>query len=181
MDDVLRRRLVGATVLLAGAFLVASLLPEPRPRGAARPAVTYDLRTGEPLETPVAAEPPGAAPMADEPAAAAAADPAPAAAAPGRPALKVDDSLGPAPGAWYLQIGSFESQSNARKVLQTLYGAGLPTTIQSLSVGRKLWYRVRVGPYPDEAAAQKALGVVRQKGYPLAKVVRPEAAAAGGG
>ena len=29
MDDVLRRRLVGAAVLLGLAFLVASLLPDP--------------------------------------------------------------------------------------------------------------------------------------------------------
>ena len=177
MDEALRRRLVGATVLLAGAFLVASLLPDPSPRAPshARAAVTYDLRTGEPVGPAMAPEPqPGseAEAQAGEP---------PAEVAGPRPTLKVDDSLGAAPGGWYLQIGSFESQANARKVLQTLYGAGLPTTIQSIPVNKKLWYRVRVGPYADEAAAQKALVDVRKQGYPLAKLVRPDPAAASGG
>jgi len=172
MDETLRRRLVGATVLLGIAFLVASLLPEPAPRGAAPAArvVTYDLQTGQPVRAaapPVAELPPEEAPPEPAP------PPAEQPAAP-RPQLRVDESLGPPAGAWYLQIGSFESQANARNVLQKLYGAGLPTTIQSLSVGKKLWYRVRVGPYADEAAAQQALAAVRKQGYPLAKVVRPE-------
>ena len=171
MDEVLRRRLIGAAVLLAAAFALASLLPDPGPRGmpGTGRVVTYDLRTGEELGAPEAASP-GAE--------AATAPPVKSMLAP-RPALKVDDRLGTPPGAWYLQIGSFESQTNARNVLQKLYGAGLPTTIQSISVGKKLWYRVRVGPYPDEAAAQQALVLVRQQGYALAKVVRPEAPSSG--
>lgn len=178
MDDVLRRRLVGAAVLLGIAFLVASLLPEPGPRSAAPASrvVTYDLRTGQAVRSaPTVPEelPPESGPAAGEPAPVAPPD------AP-RPNLKVDESLEPAAGGWYLQIGSFESQTNARNVLQKLYGAGLPTTIQSMSVGKKLWYRVRVGPYADEAAAQQALATVRKQGYPLAKVVRPEAPAPGG-
>lgn len=172
MDDVLRRRLVGAAVLLGFAFVVASLLPEPAPPGAppARPVVTYDLRTGAPVRSAAPATPEELPPDAAPP------DTAPPAAEPEapRPTLKVDESLEPATGAWYLQIGSFESQTNARNVLQKLYGAGLPTKIESQSVGKKLWYRVRVGPYADEAAAQKALATVRKQGYPLAKVVRPE-------
>ena len=173
MDEVLRRRLVGAAVLLTVAFLLASLLPEPEggARGTTRRGVTYDLRTGEMLDAPAPpeaapAEPEATAPGA-EPVDEAAAVPSP------RPALKVDESLDAPAGAWYLQIGSFENQANARNVLQKLYTAGLPTTIQSMSVGKKLWYRVRVGPYLDEASAQKALAVVRQQGYPLAKLVRP--------
>ena len=172
MDEVLRRRLIGAAVLLLAAFLLASLLPDPGPRGDAGAArvVTYDLRTGEALAPATAPAAPqsqdGGLPAGDTP------EP--------RPALKVDETLGSAADGWFLQIGSFESQTNARNVLQKLYGAGLPTTIQSLSVGKKLWYRVRVGPFPDEAAAQQALVTVRKQGYPLAKVVRPEAPARGG-
>lgn len=174
MDDVLLRRLVGAAVLLGVAFGVASLLPEPLPPGSApaRSVVTYDLRTGQPMHS-AAAPAPEARPPPD------AAPPDPAARLP-RPTLKVDERLEPAAGAWYLQIGSFESQTNARNVLQKLYGAGLPTKIESQSVGKKLWYRVRVGPYADEAAVQKALATVRKQGYPLAKVVRPETPVPGG-
>lgn len=180
MDEVLRRRLVGAAVLLTGAFLLASLLPEPDGRAGtgARRGVTYDLRTGEMLDESAPAEAaPGAADASTPaPGFEAAEEPAPAAAPAPRPTLKVDESLDAPPGAWYLQIGSFENQVNARNVLQKLYTAGLPTTIQSMTVGRKLWYRVRVGPYAEEAAAQKALAVVRQQGYPLAKLVRPDPA-----
>jgi cell division septation protein DedD len=179
MDETLRRRLVGAAVLLGIAFLVASLLPEPAPRSVAPASrvVTYDLRTGQAVRaTEVPVEEPPVEEMPPEAATPESAPPAQEPAAP-RPTLKVDESLGAHAGAWYLQIGSFESQTNARNVLQKLYGAGLPTTIQSLSVGKKLWYRVRVGPYADEAAAQQALATVRKQGYPLAKVVRPEAPA----
>lgn len=177
MDEVLRRRLVGAAVLLGAAFLLASLLPNPVRRDATRhgQVVTYDLRTGQPLDAPPSAAigqtvPPekAAAPSA----------PAPAVAPLPRPTLKVDESLSGA--GWHIQIGSFENQANARNVLQKLYGAGMPTTIQSISAGKKLWYRVRVGPYRDEAAAQQALASIRQQGYPLAKLVRPEAPGGGG-
>lgn len=178
MDEVLRRRLVGAAVLLTGAFLLASLLPEPggRARGGARRGITYDLRTGETLHEPAAPEgvPPAPADPEVTPGAESAEEPPPAAAPATRPTLKVDESLDAPTGAWYLQIGSFENQVNARNVLQKLYTAGLPTAIQSMSVGKKLWYRVRVGPFADEASAQKALVVVRKEGYPLAKLVRPD-------
>ncbi|HUR40852.1 MAG TPA: SPOR domain-containing protein [Verrucomicrobiae bacterium] len=164
MDDALRRRLVGAVVLLALAFVVASLLPDPhRARSPSGEHITYDLRTGVAVGGIESAMPPEAAPSELSPAP--------------RPTLKVDDTLGVAPGAWYLQIGSFESQSNARKVLQTLYGAGLPAVIHSVTSGKKLWYRVRVGPYTDEGAAKLGLEEVRKHGYPLAQVVQPETSA----
>lgn len=174
MDDVLRRRLIGAAVLLGAAFLLASLLPNPARRDAARDGqvVTYDLRTGQPVE----ALPSAAPSVADAPAPAAAAPQRPVPSP--RPTLKVDESLsGP---AWHVQIGSFENQANARNVLQKLYGAGLPTMIQTMPAGKKLWYRVRVGPFRDEVSAQQALAKVRQQGYPLAKLVRPEAPGTGG-
>lgn len=168
MDEVLKRRLIGAIVLLTAAFIVASALPDPNRAAQGEDAVvTYDLRTGEALTTaPAPAAPPAAAP--------------PREATPPRPALKVDETLGPDPSQWYIQIASFESQANARNALQKLYGLGLPTTIQSVAVGKNLWYRVRVGPYPDEATATKALATVRKQGYPLSKLVRPEKPSASG-
>lgn len=174
MDETLRRRLVGAAVLLAVAFGVASLLPDPRERPSADAgrAVTYDLRTGRPVE-PLPERgfvhtPPPATELAQEPPHAK------------RPALKVDESLGEPQGGWFVQIGSFGSQGNARNVLQKLYGLGMPAVIQTVPVDGKLWYRVRVGPYRDEAAAMAALAAVRRNGYPLAKLVRPETGAARG-
>lgn len=212
MDDILRRRLLGAAVLLGAALGLATLLPDPASPDAPSPAhvVTYDLRTGKPLDAPPAVKEsariptpaPAATPTptpAQPPVAAVASAPAqttppPAQPAPASPAtttspgplphptLKVDETFGKSAktGGWYVQIGSFESQANARTVLQKLYGANLPTVIQTVPVGRKLWYRVRVGPYAAEGQAQTALAGIRQKGFSSAKLVRPESAPAAG-
>src|SRR5882672_9655617 len=64
MDEVLLRRLLGAFVLLALAFGLASLLPDrDRNRQGGSNAVTYDLRTGKPLDA-TAPKPPPPAPQA---------------------------------------------------------------------------------------------------------------------
>ena len=255
MDDALKRRLVGAAVLLLAAFGLSLLLPGPdhSPGEGAAPVVAYDLRTGEPLNLPPAqpappplklkpveiggieapkpesgpgSEPesgkekekigapapdipknaadsakPAPKPAADSAkpapkpqtvvAATAATAPAPAkpaaastqvmtkpASKPGRPALKVDESFGVKGGdAWYVQIGSFASKDNARAEQMKLAKLGLPAILQGITVDKKLWYRVRVGPYQAEAPAQQALTTVRTHGYAAAKVARPEGAA----
>ena len=177
MDEALLRRLLGAAALLALAFLVASLLPEPGSGDRGDNTVVYDLRTGEQLGVP-------ARPLVEHPPELKTedkleqrpAEPAPAATPPPprRPALKVDETLGQ-PGGWFIQVGSFSSQAHARKALQELFGMGLPTMIQSVPVQQALWYRVRVGPYPAESAALAALSRIKQNGYKDARLVRPEA------
>ncbi|MGQ0587706.1 MAG: SPOR domain-containing protein [Gammaproteobacteria bacterium] len=176
MDEALLRRLLGATALLALAFLLATLLPAPGDTASGAGTVVYDLRTGEqrggsPL--PPADPPPPAA--QGRPEAPAATAPAVASAAPKAEEPPV------APGGWFIQVGSFSSRANARGALQKLFGMGLPTVIQSVEVGKTLWYRVRVGPYPTEAAATAALAKIRQGGFSTAKLVKPDAVAAPGG
>jgi len=177
MDEALLRRLLGAAALLALAFLVASLLPEPQSTNRGGGTVVYDLRTGaelSPNARPPVEHPPEL--KSEDTLAQRPAEPQPRAAPPveRRPALKVDETLGQ-PGGWFIQVGSFSSQANARKALQELFGMGLPTVIQSVAVGQTPWYRVRVGPYPAEGAALAALGRIKQNGYTDAKLVRPEA------
>ena len=179
MDEVLLRRLLGAAALLGLAFLLATLLPDPEPArrdGAA--IVAYDLRTGKPIGTmPL---PPFEHLPALKSDATLDADPDPVAPVPEterapapRPALKVDETLHRV-GGWFVQVGSYSSQANARGALQKLFGLGLPTVIQSVAVGKTLWYRVRVGPYPTEGAALAALASVKKNGYTTAKLVRPD-------
>lgn len=181
MDEALLRRLLGAMALLLVALVLAALLPDPQSPEDDGAIVAYDLRTGLPIgpvePAPAAVEnPPTLKPEEKLEARAPRPGPAPAAAAPlPRPVLKVDESLAQ-PGGWFVQVGSFSSQSNARGALQTLFGMGLPTVIQSVEVGKTLWYRVRVGPYPAEGAALAALAQIRKKGFASAKLVRPEAA-----
>ena len=182
MDEVLLRRLLGAGTLLAVALLFAALLPEPgaptRGDGGGDNVVAYDLVTGRQVGTmplPQVERPPVLKPeekLATPPAG----TPAETAALP-RPVLKVDENLDKG-GGWFVQVGSYSSQANARNALQKLFGMGLPTTIQSVSVGKTLWYRVRVGPYGAEGKAAAALARIRQNGYPTAKLVRPDPDAA---
>lgn len=170
MDEVLLRRLLGAATLLATALLFAALLPEPAPPVPGEGVVAYDLRTGRQLgERPPVEYPPELKP--EEALVARPAETAPPPAPLRRPVLKVDETLGP--GGWFVQVGSFSNQANARKALQELFGMGLPTVIQSVSVGQT-WYRVRVGPYATEGAALEGLTRIRKSGYPDAKLVRPD-------
>jgi len=182
MDEALLRRLLGAAALLAAAFLLATLLPDPQPPARDDgPVVAFDLRTGQPISPapmPPVEHPPVLKPeekLAERPAAK-----TPEAAPLPRPVLKVDETLDQA-GGWFVQVGSYSSQANARNALQKLFGMGLPTVIQSVSVGKTLWYRVRVGPYGAEGAAAAALARIRKNGYPTAKLVRPEPANAAKG
>jgi cell division protein FtsN len=181
MDEALLRRLLGAAALLGLAFLLATLLPDPTPAERTNGAiVAYDLRTGERIGKPVAPQPPVEHPPAlkpEEKLEQRPTVPAPAAAPLPRPALKVDETLGKQ-GGWFVQVGSYSNQANARNALQKLFGMGLPTVIQSVAVGKTLWYRVRVGPYPGEGAALAALASVKKNGYSTAKLVRPDPDAA---
>jgi DedD protein len=179
MDEALLRRLLGAATLLAVAMIVAALLPEPGPTSGDGAVVAYDLRTGREIGAmplPPVEHPPALKPE-EKLAAPRPAEPAPAATTLPRPALRVDESLGGG-GGWFVQVGSYSSQANARNALQKLFGMGLPTVIQSVSVGKALWYRVRVGPYPAEGEAAAALARIRKNGYATAKLVRPETDAA---
>lgn len=182
MDEALLRRLLGAAALLALAFLVASLLPEPKSTHRGGGTVVYDLRTGAELSAGASARPPVENPpelKSEDTLAQRPVEPEPKATPPveRRPALKVDETLGQA-GGWFIQVGSYSDKANARKALQKLYGMGLPTEIQQVAVVKALWYRVRVGPYPAEGAALAALGTIKQNGYTDAKLVRPESDAA---
>lgn len=230
MDDLLKRRLVGAAVLVLGAFALASLLPGPdrKPGAGDEPVVAYDLRTGRALnagsvepppppvrlkpveigsseslaaevpeaETPAAREPVKDAPAAAKPAPAPlkpaengkavpvptpqatvdarTAKPAPK---PGKFALKVDESFNSRGGNWFVQVASFPSKDTARTEQMKLAKLGLPAMVTAASVGKKTWFRVRLGPYGSEPTAQQALSSAKAKGYPEAKVVRPEPSA----
>lgn len=174
MDEILLRRLLGAGTLLALALLFAALLPEPQPPGPGEGVVAYDLRSGRRIGAlPPVEHPPELKPEDSLSARPAETPPEPAPLP--RPALKVDETLGAA-GGWFVQVGSYSNQANARNALQKLFGMGLPTVIQSVTVGQTLWYRVRVGPFPAEGAALAALTRVKKNGYPDAKLTRPEAA-----
>jgi DedD protein len=173
VDESLLRRLLGAGALLALALLFAALLPEPGTQDREDGVVAYDLRTGRQLGVAPVENPPVLKPEDKLVVARPAHEPPEPAALP-RPALKVDESLDSA-GGWYVQVGSFASEANARGALRKLSGMGLGTVIQPVKVETTVWYRVRVGPYAAEGAALAALARIRKNGYADARLVRPEA------
>ena len=157
MDEALLRRLLGAAALLALAFLVATLLPAPRNGARDDGTVIYDLRTGEQRNgsaLPPVGRPP--APVAaDAPAETSIQTP------PSTAPSKADRTPDPAAG-WFVQVGSFASQPNARGALQKLRGMGMPTVIQAVAVEKTTWYRVRVGSYGAFSQARVMADKCRQ-------------------
>jgi rare lipoprotein A len=70
----------------------------------------------------------------------------------------------PALGSGYIvQVSAFSSEARANAVAKATGGK----VVKSGSV-----WRVRMGPYKDEAAAQKALNDARAKGYRDARIMR---------
>ena len=119
--------------------------------------------------TPKAAPPPLAKPA---PKPVAKAEPKP----PAKPEPKPPESKPPAPkstpaaagGHWYVQVGSYSAEGNAKTVVKLLNNAGYPADSSLISTSKGPLYRVRVGPYADADAADAALAKIRKQGYPHA-------------
>lgn len=110
--------------------------------GATPPAATKSLASS----APVAAAPSSPASDATPPSEAAS-TPAPTA-------------LGSAPG-YYLNVGLFAEEANARRAQAKLLNVGLPAFRQTFSTKNGERTRVRVGPFASEADAQKAATQIR--------------------
>ena len=76
----------------------------------------------------------------------------------------------PAPGEYYVQVGSFSDEGNAARMREDLASVG-PIEVQPLDGADGTIYRVRVGPLPDEGQAQSALQQVVDAGHLDARLV----------
>jgi DedD protein len=116
-----------------------------------------------------------AAPASEPAARKPAASPAkPAAAAPSRvvkpPATKPAATARAAPPAqpskgrtnFWVQAGSFSSQTRAEGVKETLAAKGISSIIENRNVDGKTFYRVRVGPYASNTEATYWLTLIKQ-------------------
>lgn len=169
----MKERLLGAAVLVIAAVVIIPALLDGPPRVADEPA--------REIELPAAAEPvrrthvvdvdgAGAAPSDTEPAPPAsrdsvapaqpkatmpARDAANVATAPARPdpappqAAEPDQSSG-----WAVQVGSFSSETNARRLAGLLTSSGYPAFVARNVVDGRVMYRVRVGPETDRERAE---------------------------
>ena len=74
-------------------------------------------------------------------------------------------------GKWLVQAGSYGSETNAAKVAHILEQHGYHASVSRFSKGRQTYFRVRVGPYADRSAADKAAPAVARAYGGKAEVV----------
>lgn len=182
MDEPLKKRLVGAIVLVALAVIFLPMLLEGDKRsgipmfGSNVPEAP-DSRVGVvdiPLQVP---PPPVPAPVVverelpPEPAPAPAPEPAPQPkpAAPVQPVklAEVAPSKPAVTESWAVQVGSFSEQANASRLRDSLRGKGYPAYVEQVKLASGVSYRVRVGPVlsrADAEAIQAKLTKIDQRG-----------------
>jgi septal ring-binding cell division protein DamX len=113
---------------------------------------------------------PAAAPTSTAPTASAAKPAAttakPAAAAPATTTAKPSSAVAAKPAAptvqYWIQTGSYKSQTRAEELSQTLAVKGLAGRVFSFSQSDATWFRVRIGPYANRQEAEKFLAIVRK-------------------
>jgi DedD protein len=107
-------------------------------------------------------------PAAQPPLGAAVENPSPPPSSPSvRARSKARQAAAPSPAphpVWAVQTGSFASRANAEKQVRRLKAHESSVYLSSGGKGSALRYRVRVGPYTDRAAAERALARLRQQG-----------------
>jgi len=74
-------------------------------------------------------------------------------------------------GSVHIQVGSFASEDNARKLDSKLSGIGAVNIAKTEAAGKE-WWRVRVGPFNSRTEAAAALEQVHQAGLPDARIIQ---------
>jgi DedD protein len=126
------------------------------------PQTSSDAPAAAPVEQPAVATPEptpvAEAPPADTPAssAGAASPPAPAPPAPAPPAQPepAAESSSGSTGGWVVQVGAFGSRENANSLVAHLKSRGYAAFLASAGNS----HRVRVGPFPNRAEADRVAG-----------------------
>jgi DedD protein len=147
-------------------------VPEARAPAPVLPPSDSPVAEPTPAESAAAIEVPAAEPVpahADLPPAAAA---APSGAAPAQPSVEPPPAaLAPA-GDWVVQLGSFASGANARRLAGEVRGKGFDVTVTETGAGSARRFRVRSGPVTTRAAADRLAADIRAAGFQVT-VVHP--------
>ena len=97
---------------------------------------------------------------------AASASPKPAAPAAAKPAATAAAAAKPATAArgleYWIQTGSYKSQTRAEELSQSLAARGLAGRVFSFDNAGETYFRVRIGPYTNKLEAGKFLAIVRK-------------------
>ena len=78
----------------------------------------------------------------------------------GKASAASDTTVGAAPG-FYINVGLFADESNARKAQSRLLNEGLPAFRQTLDSAKGTRTRVRVGPFASRSEAESAASSIR--------------------
>jgi DedD protein len=193
MDIGVKERVIGAVVLVVlGIIIIPWVLQGPAPESSVTQSVPLpaastatapreyrmDLSNQVTPSTQPAMNPAPApvqqvqsAPVATLPATQAVRHTAPAS-APAIPAAQpIERASTAGKGGWMVQAGSYGSEHNALRLKQTLAQHGYHVLISRYSKGDTTYYRVRVGPYAERTAAEKAVSAINHIYGGKAKVV----------
>ncbi len=81
----------------------------------------------------------------------------------------------PPKGSFVVQVASFKEENQARELAQRLARMGLSAYVRQVRLPKVgLRYRVRIGPFPSQEAAQAAAGRIRLQRQLAAYVTREE-------
>ncbi len=165
MEIGLKERLIGAVVLVVlGIIIIPFFLKGSSPDSGVSQSVTLPPSSATAVSqqysmalTPSAGTGTSAALAPAASTAAPAVQPAPA-----KPVVhSIDRQQAPAPtGKWVVQAGSYGSEANANKVVNTLAQHGYHAYVTRFTKGGQTYFRVRVGPYGDRASADKVAPAV---------------------
>jgi len=187
-----KHRIIGAVILVIAAVVAVPLLlnreapPEPPTENVEGNATVVDVPPlGESPAAPVTAAPAPVAPAPVVPetatvpstetkpqsasgAIAPNAPPATASAATQKPApvaeaAKPSTTRTPAAKGWYVQVGTFSNEANAKALAARLKERGYKVRLDDARVGGKRALRVQVGPYSQNAAATRARQEIERK------------------
>lgn len=160
--DQLKRRMVGAMVLVSLAVIFVPMLLDKRITDDQVGAVIPKRDTG-PFDERLASQAPEPIERAEP--AAEAFDPnrlPPTAAGVPGPGSS-DPAPVTAPSAWVVQVGSFSQQDNASGVAAKLRAAGFDTVVEPVTLEGQTLYRVQVGPVIEEAGAEALRASIKDK------------------
>ena len=132
---------------------------QPQPAASTPPAAAPLAQAADKVAPPKRPSPPQARARASAPDTPAAPPDTAASASTAQPL----PAVGTAPG-YYINVGLFAEEANARKAQARLLNEGLPAFRQETRVGKKRRLRVRVGPYSDRADADAAAITIRAMG-----------------
>lgn len=193
MQEQLKKRLVGAAVLIALAVIFLPMLLEGPsrmensvlqgniPEMPEKPAnmINIPLQVPPPFEelekapAPARAEPPAARGTVEakvkQPSASPVAETGspPAKVVPVSPAGLAQKKETRLTQGWAVQVGSFSTQANANRLRDELRGKGFPAYVEEVKLNSGASYRVRVGPMSgrtDAEAVQAKLAAVEMRG-----------------